>query len=53
MEHGLYILAGAGTGDFVWIGPYVPQQFTCTGWGEASYLLYKDINRDVQFRQAP
>jgi len=27
----------------------VPQQFYCTGWGEAAYLLYKDINRDVRF----
>ena len=61
MEHGLYMLNGQGlyllgrewhecwTGDFIWMGPYVPQQFYCTGWGEASYLLYKDINRDVRF----
>jgi (S)-ureidoglycine aminohydrolase len=61
MEHGLYMLRGQGlyllgrewhecwTGDFVWMGPYVPQQFYATGWGETAYLLYKDINRDVVF----
>ncbi len=61
MEHGLYMLEGQGlyllgrewhecwTGDFIWMGPYVPQQFYCTGWGEAAYLLYKDVNRDVAF----
>jgi (S)-ureidoglycine aminohydrolase len=61
MEHGLYMLQGQGlyllgrewhecwTGDFIWMGPYVPQQFYCTGWEEAAYLLYKDVNRDVRF----
>lgn len=61
MEHGLYMLQGQGlyllgrdwhecwTADFVWMGPYVPQQFYCTGWGEAAYLLYKNVNRDVVF----
>ncbi len=61
MEHGLYMLRGQGlyllgrdwhecwTGDFIWMGSYVPQQFYCTGWEEAAYLLYKDINRDVTF----
>jgi (S)-ureidoglycine aminohydrolase len=61
MEHGLYMLQGQGlyllgrdwhecwTGDFIWMGSYVPQQFYCTGWEEASYLLYKNINRDVRF----
>ncbi len=65
MEHGLYMLQGQGlyllgrewhecwTGDFVWMGSYVPQQFYCTGWEEAAYLLYKDINRDVQFDPVP
>ncbi|WP_424811188.1 (S)-ureidoglycine aminohydrolase [Roseococcus sp. YIM B11640] len=59
MEHGLYMLEGQGlyllgrewhecwTGDFIWMGPYVPQQFYATGWGETAYLLYKDVNRDV------
>ncbi|WP_254070380.1 (S)-ureidoglycine aminohydrolase [Acidisphaera sp. L21] len=61
MEHGLYMLEGQGlyllgrewhecwTGDFIWMGSYVPQQFYCTGWEGAAYLLYKDINRDVLF----
>lgn len=61
MEHGLYMLEGQGlyllgrdwhecwAGDFIWMGSYVPQQFYCAGWGEASYLLYKNINRDVRF----
>lgn len=61
MEHGLYMLSGQGlyllgrewhevwAGDFIWMGPYVPQQFYCTGWEEAAYLLYKDVNRDVRF----
>jgi (S)-ureidoglycine aminohydrolase len=59
MEHGLYMLEGQGlyllgrewhecwAGDFVWMGAYVPQQFYATGWGNASYLLYKNVNRDV------
>jgi (S)-ureidoglycine aminohydrolase len=62
MEHGLFMLRGQGlyllgrdwhecwTGDFIWMGSYVPQQFYCTGWEEAAYLLYKDINRDVNFK---
>jgi (S)-ureidoglycine aminohydrolase len=61
MEHGLYMLQGQGLqllgrdwheiweGDFIWMGPYVPQQFYATGWGGAEYLLYKDVNRDVEF----
>jgi (S)-ureidoglycine aminohydrolase len=60
MEHGLYMLEGQGlyllgrewhecwAGDFIWMGPYVPQQFYATGWGETAYLLYKDVNRDVE-----
>jgi (S)-ureidoglycine aminohydrolase len=59
-EHGLLMLEGQGlqllnrdwhelwTGDFVWMGSYVPQQFYCTGWEGAAYLLYKDVNRDVR-----
>jgi (S)-ureidoglycine aminohydrolase len=59
-EHGLVMLEGQGlqlldrdwhelwTGDFVWMGSFVPQQFYCTGWGGAAYLLYKDVNRDVE-----
>ncbi len=61
MEHGLYMLEGQGLyllagdqhevqpTDFIWMAPYCPQFFFCTGWGEAAYLLYKDINRDVHF----
>lgn len=61
MEHGLYMLEGQGlyllgrdwhecwAGDFIWMGPYVPQQFYATGWGETAYLLYKNVNRDVRF----
>ena len=61
MEHGLYMLEGqmlymlAGdqhevwATDFIWMAPYCPQFCVCTGWGEAAYLLYKDVNRDVRF----
>jgi (S)-ureidoglycine aminohydrolase len=61
MEHGLYMLEGQGlyllggdwhetqADDFIWMGPYCPQHFYCTGWGEAAYLLYKNVNRDVSF----
>lgn len=59
MEHGLYMLEGQGlyllgedwheiwAGDFVWMGGFCPQQFYPTGFGEAAYLLYKNVNRDV------
>ncbi len=62
MEHGLYMLEGqmlyqlAGdmheveAGDFIWMASYCPQFCFCTGWDEAAYLLYKDVNRDVKFR---
>ncbi|HET7037756.1 MAG TPA: (S)-ureidoglycine aminohydrolase [Thermomicrobiaceae bacterium] len=61
MEHGLYMLDGqmlyqlAGdlhevwATDFIWMASYCPQFCFCTGWGEAAYLLYKDVNRDVRF----
>lgn len=61
MEHGLFMLEGQGlyllanewheavVDDFIWMAPYCPQQFYCTGWGEAAYLLYKNVNRDVTF----
>ncbi|CAN5771210.1 (S)-ureidoglycine aminohydrolase [soil metagenome] len=61
MEHGLYMLEGQGLyvlagdihevqdGDFIWMASYCPQFYFCTGWGESSYLLYKDVNRDVKF----
>lgn len=59
MEHGLYMLQGQGlyflgdewheiwADDFIWMGGFCPQQFYPTGFGEAVYLLYKDVNRDV------
>lgn len=59
MEHGLYMLEGQGlyllgadwheiwARDFIWMGGYCPQQFYPTGQGDACYLLYKNVNRDV------
>ncbi|MBY5970846.1 cupin domain-containing protein [Ferrimonas balearica] len=61
MEHALFMLRGGGmymldwdwhevwTEDFIWMGPWVPQQFYAGGWEESAYLLYKDVNRDVRF----
>ena len=63
MEHGLYVLAGKGlywlddtwletqAGDFIWMGPYVPQSFQATGPVPTRYIYYKNVNRDV--RPAP
>ena len=60
MEHGLYMLEGQGVyylgdrwheveaGDFIWMGPYVPQSFYATGSDPARYLYYKNVNRDVE-----
>lgn len=59
MEHGLYMLEGQGlyflgdewheiwAHDFIWMGGYCPQQFYPTGFNEAVYLLYKNVNRDI------
>jgi (S)-ureidoglycine aminohydrolase len=59
MEHGLYMLEGQGlyflgtewheiwAQDFIWMGGYCPQQFYPAGFGDACYLLYKNVNRDV------
>lgn len=59
MEHGLYMLEGQGlyflgrdwheiwAQDFIWMGGYCPQQFYPTGFDDACYLLYKNVNRDV------
>lgn len=59
MEHGLYMLEGQGlyflgqdwheiwARDFIWMGGYCPQQFYPTGFEDACYLLYKNVNRDV------
>jgi len=61
MEHGLYMLRGQGmyllqhdwhecwADDFIYMAPYCPQFFYATGWSEAAYLLYKNVNRDVSF----
>lgn len=59
MEHGLYMLEGQGlyflgrdwheiwAQDFIWMGGYCPQQFYPTGFDDACYLLYKNVNRDL------
>ena len=59
MEHGLYMLEGQGLyllgeswheiwrEDFIWMGPFCPQQFYPTGGVPSLYLLYKNMNRDV------
>jgi len=61
MEHGLYMLRGQGmyllqhdwhecwAQDFIYMAPFCPQFFYATGWSEAAYLLYKNVNRDVAF----
>lgn len=58
MEHGLMMLSGQGicrldadyhpvqTGDVIWIAPYCPQWFVAMGNTPASYIFYKDVNRD-------
>jgi (S)-ureidoglycine aminohydrolase len=60
MEHGLYMLEGQGVyylgdrwhevraGDFIWMGPYVPQSFYATSSEPARYIYYKNVNRDVE-----
>ena len=57
-EHGLLMLNGQGVyylagdihevvkGDYIYMAPYCPQSFFATGEAAASYLLYKDVNRD-------
>lgn len=57
MEHGLLMLAGQGVyrldadwhpvqaGDAIWMAPYCPQWFVCSGKHPASYIYYKDVNR--------
>ncbi len=58
MEHGLLMLDGQGIyrlgdawypvqkGDVIWMAPFCPQWFVAMGKGPASYLYYKDVNRD-------
>jgi (S)-ureidoglycine aminohydrolase len=58
MEHGLLMLRGQGIyrldadwhpvrgGDVIWMAPYCPQWFVAMGTTPASYIYYKDVNRD-------
>lgn len=58
MEHGLLMLQGQGiyrldqdyhpvrAGDAIWLGAYCPQWFVAMGKTPASYIYYKDVNRD-------
>lgn len=64
MEHGLLMLEGQGLyllgqdwhevwqDDFIWMGPFCPQFFYPTGWTRSAYMLYKDVNRDLDFGHA-
>ncbi len=58
MEHGLVMLSGQGiyrldadwhpvqAGDVIWMAPYCPQWFVAMGKTSASYIYYKDVNRE-------
>jgi (S)-ureidoglycine aminohydrolase len=58
MEHGLMMLQGQGiyrldadwhpvqAGDIIWMAPYCPQWFVAMGKTPASYIYYKNVNRD-------
>jgi len=58
MEHGLLMLRGQGvyrldadyhpvkTGDVIWMASYCPQWFVAMGKTPASYIYYKDVNRE-------
>jgi (S)-ureidoglycine aminohydrolase len=58
MEHGLLMLRGQGIyrldsdwhpvqeGDVIWMAPYCPQWFVAMGKIPASYIYFKDVNRD-------
>jgi len=58
MEHGLLMLRGKGVyrlgadwhpvrgGDVIWMAPYCPQWFVAMGKEPASYIYYKNVNRD-------
>jgi (S)-ureidoglycine aminohydrolase len=57
-EHGLLMLQGQGiyrldadyhpvkAGDVIWMASYCPQWFVAMGRTPASYIYYKDVNRD-------
>ncbi len=58
MEHGLVMLEGQGVyrldadyhpvqaGDVIWMAAYCPQWFVAMGKTPASYIYYKNVNRD-------
>ncbi len=58
MEHGLLMLKGQGVyrldndwhpvkaGDVIWMASYCPQWFVAMGKTPASYVYYKDVNRE-------
>lgn len=58
MEHGLLMLQGQGiyrldqdyhpvqAGDVIWMAAYCPQWFVAMGKTPASYIYYKDVNRE-------
>jgi (S)-ureidoglycine aminohydrolase len=58
MEHGLLMLKGQGIyrldrdwhpvreGDVIWMASYCPQWFVAMGPTPASYIYYKDVNRE-------
>jgi (S)-ureidoglycine aminohydrolase len=58
MEHGLLMLEGQGVyrlgddwypvqkGDVIWMAPFCPQWFVAVGKVPATYIYYKDVNRD-------
>ena len=58
-EHGAYLLSGEGIynldnewipvkkGDYIFMGPYVPQATYAVGREKLSYVYSKDCNRDV------
>lgn len=60
MQHGLYMLSGKGVylinerwhevgpGHFIWMKAFCPQAFYAAGDEPISYLLYKDMNRQVR-----
>jgi (S)-ureidoglycine aminohydrolase len=57
MEHGLYVLQGAGVyrlaeswypvekGDAIWMAPFCLQWFVASGKTSTKYIYYKDMNR--------
>lgn len=58
MEHGMLMLDGHGicrmdehwypvqSGDAMWVGPYCAHWFAALGKTPASYIYFKDVNRD-------